>query len=293
MRLKYKVGMGVLALLTVPSFTAKAEEITLKNGQKIVGKIVGYENDMFRVETNYGFALVKKDSIVTVNFGSAGKDEGKAEQGDRKAPRTPAVAASPAAAAPAPKEIGEIVKPASVSRQLDQPLPAQLQEHMEGNQYVNDTFHFALYKPSDWKIYEGVSRETRSAVVAFGTQDEQTVLFVDRQIWSGTPVLDADSADARLRATYQQYQKVSESSIEVGHHPAIRRVFRGVLDGAEWHGVSVHLAQGNMVFGIIGLTSAETFEFQQALFNKIISTFHFLDSKPAAPASQEPMAKGQ
>ncbi len=286
MRLQYKIGIVVLALILVPSYTAKAEEITLKNGQKIVGKIVGYENDMFRVETDYGFALIKKDNIVTVNFGSTGKGEGKAEQGDRKASHAPAVAASPATAVPAAKESRETVKPAPVSQPLDQPLPAQLQEHMEGNQYVNDTFHFALYKPSDWKIYEGVSRETRSAVVAFGTQDEQTVLFVDRQIWSGTPVLDADRADARLRATYQQYQKISESSVEVDHHPALRRVFRGVLDGAEWHGVSVHLAQGNMVFGIIGLTSAETFEFQQALFNKIISTFHFLESKPVPASSQ-------
>lgn len=286
MRLKYKVGMVVLALLA-GCLAASAEEITLKNGQKIVGKIVGYENDMFRVETDYGFALVKKESIVNVNFGPGGKSEGKGEQGDRspRRPRGPAVTPEPAPAAP-PKLSLEPEKPAPVSRPLDQPLPAQLQEHMEGNQYVNDTFHFAMYKPSDWKLYEGVSRETRSAIVAIGTQDEQTVLFVDRQVWSGTPVLDADRAEARLRATYQEYQKLSESSVEVDHHPAVRRIFRGVLDGAEWHGVSVHVAQGNTVFGIIGLTSAESFQFQQAVLNKIINTFHFLDS-------QKPVANGR
>ena len=57
-----------------------------------------------------------------------------------------------------------------------------------------------------------------------------------------------------------------------GHAPHLYRV----LDGAEWHGVAVHVIHGNMVFGIIGLTSAETFQFQEAIFNKIIRTFHFL-----------------
>jgi hypothetical protein len=39
-----------------------------------------------------------------------------------------------------------------------------------------------------------------------------------------------------------------------------------------------------MVFGIIGLTSAETFEFQQGIFSKIIRTFHFLTPAPATSA---------
>ena len=44
----------------------RAEEITLKDGQKIVGTIVGYEKDMFRVETDYGIALVRKDKVASI-----------------------------------------------------------------------------------------------------------------------------------------------------------------------------------------------------------------------------------
>ena len=44
----------------------RAEEIILKNGQKIVGTIVGYEKDMFRVETEYGIALVRKDKVASI-----------------------------------------------------------------------------------------------------------------------------------------------------------------------------------------------------------------------------------
>ena len=48
------------------------------------------------------------------------------------------------------------------------------------------------------------------------------------------------------------------------------------MDGAEWHGVAVRVAEGSIVYGIIGLTSSETFEFQESVFNKIVKSFHFV-----------------
>lgn len=162
-------------------------------------------------------------------------------------------------------------------------MPAHLQEHIDGTTYINDTFQFTMFKPPDWKVYEGVPKETGSAIMAMGTDDEQTLLFVDRQVWSGTPSLSSDQVEAKLRQTYQEYRKTSEQPFQCDGQVAIRRTFTGVLDGAEWHGVAVHVAHGSMVFGIIGLTSAETFEFQQAIFSKVIKTFHFL-TPPSANA---------
>jgi hypothetical protein len=125
--------------------------------------------------------------------------------------------------------------------------------------------------------------------MAIGTEDQQTLLYVDRQVWSGTPDFKNDSSETRLRSTYQEYHELLESPTQLDGQPAIRRVFKGVIDGVEWHGLSVHVARGNAVFGIIGLTSAETYQFQQALFNKIINSFHFL--APASPsASVSPSA---
>ena len=120
-----------------------------------------------------------------------------------------------------------------------------------------------------------------------GTEDEQTLLIVDRQVWSGTPQLTSDQVEARLRQTYQEYRRVSEGSFECDGQTATRRTFTGVLDGAEWHGVAVHVIRGNTVFGIIGLTSAETFQFQEAVFNKIIRTLHFVT--PTDPTAALPV----
>jgi hypothetical protein len=65
----------------------------------------------------------------------------------------------------------------------------------------------------------------------------------------------------------------------------LRRDFKGVMDGYEWHGVSVRIARGNTVFGIVGLTSAEMYQFQQAVLNKIIKSFHFRTDKPESAAT--------
>jgi hypothetical protein len=331
-----KQRRGTLRLLAMAALVcwagaARAEEIILKDGQKIVGTIVGYENDMFRVETEYGVALVRKDKIASVQI--AKPDDASAKAGAPKpsetkpsaekparstagpeptprarAPRaatektptpqlsetkptaekpTPA-AAEPEAAPPVAASRAATEKappppaPVAVSHPLDAPLPANLQEHVEGSTYINDTFQFSMFKPPDWEIYEGVSKETGSGIMAMGTEDEQTLLFVDRQVWSGTPDLASDQVEVKLRQPYQEYRKISEESFQCDGLPAIRRTFTGVLDGAEWHGVAVYVAHGNIVFGVIGLTSAEMFEFQQALFSKVIKTFHFLTPAPSA-----------
>lgn len=153
---------------------------------------------------------------------------------------------------------------------------------MEGNDYVSDTFSFSFYKPPGWRLFEELHGEKISAIVAMSSQDERTLLFVDRQVWSGEPILSDDSVEANLRRTYEDYKKIQEAPAQVDGLPALRRDFTGVIDGVEWHGVSVRVARGTTVFGIIGLTSAETYRFQQAVFNKIIKSFRFV-----APASSQ------
>jgi hypothetical protein len=286
------VGVGAAA-------PARAEEITLDNGQKIVGTVVGFENGMFKVETEFGFALVRRDRVRSITFSPTSTQDVAAKQTSQTGkPAVPAGRGATASALQAaePSATGALPKPAAVaappkpspppvSRPLDVPLPAKIEEHLEGTNYINDTFQFAMYKPPGWKIHEGVSRETGRAIVAIGSQDERTLLFVDRQVWSGTPDLKSDATQANLRRTYEDYQLLDQSTLQLDDRPAVRRDFTGVLDGAEWHGVSVHLARGDTAFGIIGLTSSEMFQFQQAVLDKVIRSFHFQGSAgtPAAP----------
>jgi hypothetical protein len=46
--------------------SARADEIRLKGGRKLYGVIVAYEDNMFKVKTDYGYELVEKDKIESI-----------------------------------------------------------------------------------------------------------------------------------------------------------------------------------------------------------------------------------
>src|SRR5579864_8247428 len=46
--------------------STQADEIRLKDGKKLYGVIVAYEDNMFKVKTEYGYVLVEKDKIASI-----------------------------------------------------------------------------------------------------------------------------------------------------------------------------------------------------------------------------------
>ena len=73
MRGKLILGTVLLPLLFTTG-AIRADEIRLKDGTKIIGTIVGFENDSFRVETSYGFALIQKDKVADISIVATKKD---------------------------------------------------------------------------------------------------------------------------------------------------------------------------------------------------------------------------
>lgn len=47
-------------------FPARADEIRLKDGKKLYGVIVAFEDNMFKVKTDFGYVLVEKDKISSI-----------------------------------------------------------------------------------------------------------------------------------------------------------------------------------------------------------------------------------
>ena len=68
-------GLAALAVLHL-AVPACADEIKLKDGSKINGTIVGFEDNSFKVKTSYGFAVVQKDQVVSITVtGDANKSD--------------------------------------------------------------------------------------------------------------------------------------------------------------------------------------------------------------------------
>ncbi len=78
-----------LLLLDAPG-ALHADTFKLKDGSTIVGSVVGYEGNSFKVKTSYGYALVEKDKIVSIQIAGAPKasPEKKAKPDAMKAPAT-------------------------------------------------------------------------------------------------------------------------------------------------------------------------------------------------------------
>ena len=113
-----------LSLLGIAMFVAalRADEIKLKDGTKITGTIVGFEENSFKVKTSYGFAVVQKDQVVSIIVSDTSKKTAAAT--DKTVPENSATpTAKPvktdvaSTATPAPTPVA--VKPASA------PAPSQ------------------------------------------------------------------------------------------------------------------------------------------------------------------------
>src|ERR1700684_1958582 len=66
-KMRGSLPLAALAMaLCATAIAARADEIRLKDGKKLYGVIVAYEDNMFKVKTDYGYVLVEKDKIASI-----------------------------------------------------------------------------------------------------------------------------------------------------------------------------------------------------------------------------------
>jgi len=96
----------MLLAFAAVAYSARADEIRLKDGKKLYGVIVGYEDKMFKVKTDFGYVLVEKDKIASI------------------IPSTPADKTPPESEANKKKDEAKGAKPASDSQPQTEPAVA-------------------------------------------------------------------------------------------------------------------------------------------------------------------------
>src|SRR5271168_1062900 len=122
---KKRRSLCIAALTVAVCFTvsaARADEIRLKDGKKLYGVIVSYEDNMFKVKTDFGYVLVEKDKIASIVPSTPASEAPKtdktpvakkdpAKDGEPKA--EPAVASSAEGTTPATNASVKSVDPAA------------------------------------------------------------------------------------------------------------------------------------------------------------------------------------
>jgi hypothetical protein len=318
MRGKLISALALLSLL-IAANAARADEITLKDGSRIVGTIVGFENDSFRVETTYGFALIRKDKVADITITGAKKEpEPKAnsmappEPSPTSAPsvdpavlkqpspaashapplnviapmRAPINSGAPAStfataevAAPKIKAVAAAAPAAPVEPPPPPPAPAPvvIRDEIRGNQYVNLTYGFQMYKPPSWDLIPAARKALPDAVAALGTSDETTLMVIGRA--RARDSLDAHSAatEKALGDVYENYRLISNRHLLVAGFPAIEQRSRGTAEGRDWSVILLTLFKGTDAYTLLGMTYANSdlIQVQENVISKAVNSLTF------------------
>lgn len=310
---------GALLSILISAGAARADEIRLKDGTKIIGTIVGFENDSFRVETSYGFALIRKDKVADINITASKKDSEPAPKPNLTAPApsteaqgvVPAVAkepitpaglssgaivlapmrapVSPVAPAVAAAK-GEIAAPkitnvaeAASAPPLSPPAPPPapgppvIRDEIRGNQYVNYTYGFEMYKPPSWDSIPGARKALPDAVAALGTDDQTTLLVIGRAPAKDSLDAHATATETALKDVYENYRLLSTRTISVAGVPAIEQRSRGTADGRDWSVILLTLLKDNAAYTLLGMTwaNSDLIQVQENVIAKTLNSLTF------------------
>lgn len=275
-----------------------ADEIKLKDGSKITGTIVGFEENSFRVKTSYGFAVVQKDQVVSITVSDSPKKiapaNEKNERTESDASKQPAAlkrerGVTPPATSPATPSAVADATPATASKPTSVPVtpppaapakpaaPGPVREKVAGNMYTNETYGFQMYKPPDWKLIEGARTLLPGSITAMGTDDQNTYLMIGQEAAGKSLTADVDATEHRLRDILDNFRPLDEKRVTISGVTAIERHFRGSVDQKDWSGVVVYIPHDTHVYTIFGMTLADTdlVQIQENVIARAISSLQF------------------
>jgi hypothetical protein len=383
-----------LAVWMVAPTRLNADEIRLKDGKKLYGVIVAYEDNMFKVKTDFGYVLVEKDKIaaiiptvpatpsvkpdpagakseVAVKKPEPAKPETTRPASPASASAKPATSPTSPASAPAPKSpatagtsseakaagptpapnVGASQpahKPANTpsvqpapqknpnstdSRATKSPSttiatgaalakdpskntpsawtakspatapanpkgpdvtsipvvtaippakakpapPPPNREALEGNMYINYTHGFRMYKAPSWKLIEDARKSLPNAIVAMGTSNESTLMVVAEEKSKSNLEATAVEVESRLRDTYGNYRRISQSRTVAGGFPAVEIHYHGIADDHDWSGTLLVVSRSGDMFSILGMTYADTdlIQIQENVISRAIASLEF------------------
>jgi hypothetical protein len=278
---------------------AAADELKLKDGSTVVGTIVGFEQNSFKVKTSYGYAVVMKDQVASITISDTPKTADAAASSTTPGAKTakadpPKMAGvqpnasaadakpgTPLAASPATSNVATNATPAAApAPPPEKPKPAAPEPNREsvvGTTYRNDTYGFQMYKPPAWNLIEGAQSILPGSITAMGTDDQTTYLLIGQDPASKSLASDMDTTERRLREILENFRPIDDKHVTIAGQPAIERHFRGSVDQKDWSGVVVYLSKDTHVFTIFGMTLADTdlVQIQENVIARAISSLQF------------------
>jgi hypothetical protein len=296
MHVPMKRGL-LLAAIFLVAIPARADEIRLKDGKKLYGVIVAYEDNMFKVKTDFGYVLVEKDKIAAIipSTPATPKQDSEPAKNHPSKPEPVSSEPVPASTHPAanPEKAAATVTSAAVRPGIPpvahdvkatvpdsksspsaglntmaataappaspkEPEPPPIREEVMGNTYTNFTHGFRMYKAPGWDLIEGARKALPNAIVAMGTPDESTLLVIGEDTTKAPLAKAAPAVEERLRDIYENYRLLSQWKTTIAGLPAMEYKYAGNANDHDWSGTLVVIARQTDTLTILGMTYAQT-----------------------------------
>jgi hypothetical protein len=251
--------ISALVLGLLLSFSAMAEEVSLKDGTKIVGHMTAVTPDKVEVETSYGKIQLKRSDILTISFPENG---------------TSASAGQPPSPAAAP---GAAVK-------VDMP---KVDEVLNGLQYTNRTSKFTLTMPPDWIIAPEL-RHSAETLATLSSRDKLRFIMVAQEEYPGSLDSYKELTMLGVRRNLSNFEELSESPTTIDGKPALMVFYRGTLSKAAnlpVEFVSAIVVSGKTYTKVTAWCVEPLFRDMQPTFEKVLNSYRSANGQITAAAS--------
>jgi hypothetical protein len=237
-------NLPILLLLLAAALPATAEEIVLKDGTKIVGRMTGVTGDKIEVESAYGKMVFKRSDILAINFPENGAAPTADAQGKKDAP--------------APN--------------------VTVEESLRGTQYLNKTGKFALTLPPEWRIDPKLGH-TQLMLAGLSSSDDMRFLTVTQEQFNASLESYKGLLELKYRKGFGAYEEISQSNVTIDGKSALLLSFRGTLPQA---GIPVQyliaiIPSGNTFTRVAAWCAEPLFHETQPTFEKILTSFRYTD----------------
>jgi hypothetical protein len=189
----HRIAAALFLFSVTAVLPAAAEEISLRDGTKIVGHMTAVSPDKIEVETSYGKIQLKRSDILSISFPENGTATSNTSD-------------------PAPAKV-------------DSP---KVDESLNGIQYINRTGKFALTLPPDWMI-AGELRRAPETLTALSSRDKMRYLIVTQEEYPGSLESYKELTFLHARRTLGNFEELAVSPATIDGKSALLVFYRGTL----------------------------------------------------------------
>lgn len=175
-----------------PSTTTKAEEVSLKDGTKIIGKVIAIDGDTFTIQTSFSKMDIPRGQIVSIVF----------------AENSPNVKST---------------LPGTVT------VPRTIDQSISGTVYTNGAGHFTLNVPDGWKLNDALARKIPGAIGGLTAADPHELILAIPLPKGGSAKEEVQILDSSFKHTFEGYEKLSESPVQIDGIEADSSSFRAII----------------------------------------------------------------